>query len=87
MGEVIEISTQKTSPWDVTDLCSPASYEDAQLRPKKGKATSAPMIEGHVTHLRLKEVKSVFMGNYANLCPETGVKKPFAEKQLPNYLF
>lgn len=66
------------SPWDTRDLCSPASYEDIHLRPPKKEKTAAsvPMIEGHVTNLRLKEAKSVFMGNYANLCSETGVKNP-----------
>lgn len=38
--------------------------------------TATPVLEteGHVTKLRFKEVKSGFMGNYANLCSEIGVK-------------
>lgn len=42
-------------------------------------------MEGHVPELRFKEVKSAFMGNYANLCSEIGVKtlSPKTVAKLP----
>lgn len=69
-----------TSPCNTRDLCSSPTCEVSHPGPLIGSifhpktATSIQEIEGHVTKLRFKEVQSAFMGNYANLRSEIGVK-------------
>lgn len=80
--EIIEISGRVTSPCDMRDLRTPSPCEVphpctviGSVPPTFPKtATSVRETAGHVTELRFKEVKSAFMGNYANLCCEIGVK-------------
>lgn len=87
----MDISKWMTSPCDMIDLCSPSQCEVSHPGTLIGSvshpktATSIPKIEGHVTKLRFKEVKSAFMGNYANLCSEIGVKNlsPKTVAKLP----